>query len=105
MTQPSAYEQRQSFPAEGALPGEDDGKVAPDEAMAAPEVASGDPQQVDPGGYPHAPSRDVPEIRTDVRGGAPGDELPQPQTAPGPGEHNAQVKPADDEERRAEGSA
>ena len=105
MTQPSADDQRQSFPAEGALPGEDDRKVAPDAAMAAPEVASGNPQQVDPAGYPHAPSRDVPEVRTDAAGGSPGDELPQPQTAAGPGEDNAQVKPADDAERRAEGSA
>ena len=43
------------------MPGEDDMRTAPDEAMADPRVAAGTPQQTDPGGYPHAPADEVTE--------------------------------------------
>ncbi|HEX5533252.1 MAG TPA: hypothetical protein VFX33_05875 [Actinomycetales bacterium] len=65
MTEQSSDSQRYSHPADGAVPGEDDMQVAPDEAMTPHAAAAGDPEQVDPGGYPHAPSRDVPRTATD----------------------------------------
>jgi hypothetical protein len=66
MTEQSSRDQRYSFPAEGALPGEDDGQVAPDEAMASPDEAAGTAQQLDPGGYPHEPSPDAPRVPADA---------------------------------------
>jgi hypothetical protein len=104
MSEQSSDSQRYSFPAQGEVPGEDDMQVAPDEAMTAHTEAAGAPEQVDPGGYPHAPSRDVPPIATDPSGSAP-DPLPQPGMPAGPGEHNAQVEPADEADRLEKGSA
>jgi hypothetical protein len=66
MTEQSSRDQRYSFPAAGAVPGEDDGQVAPDEAIVPPAEAAGTAQQLDPGGYPHEPSPDVPRVPTDV---------------------------------------
>lgn len=106
MTQ-SSDSQRHSFPAKGALPGEDDMAVAPDEAMADAQAAAGDAQRMDPGGYPHPPSADVPGVRTDPaapRAQADRD-LPQPEQPAGPGEHGAQTTPDDEQERRGSGSA
>jgi hypothetical protein len=105
MTEQSSDSQRYSFPAEGELPGEDDMQVAPDEAMTAHADAAGDPEQVDPGGYPHAPSRDVPRLATDPTGTGPDHPLPQPGMPAGPGEHNAQVEPADEADQVEKGSA
>jgi hypothetical protein len=105
MTEQSSESQRYSFPADGEVPGEDDMQVAPDGAMTAHSDAAGDPEQVDPGGYPHAPSRDVPRLETDPTGTGPGPPLPQPRVAAGPGEHNAQVEPEDEADRVEKGSA
>ncbi|MFP5347663.1 MAG: hypothetical protein ACLGIA_11640 [Actinomycetes bacterium] len=105
MTQQRDEESRYSFEGEGARPGGDDMEVAKDDITPAPQAASGDPQQVDPGGYPHAPSPDVPSIPTDVHGGSPGEDLPQPEEPAGPGQDNAQTKPANDQELREQGSA
>ena len=105
MTEQSSESQRYSFPADGAVPGEDDMQVAPDEAMTAPAAAAGTEQQIDPGGYPHAPSKDVPRIQTDPPGSGPDHPLPQPGMPAGPGEHDAQVEPADEADQVEKGSA
>jgi hypothetical protein len=93
MSEQSERDQRYSLPAQGATPGEDDGLVAPDEAMAPLGNAAGSAQQLDPGGYPHEPSDDVPSVPTDP-GERPERDLPQPEVPAGAGEDNAQVQDA-----------
>ncbi|GAB2692267.1 hypothetical protein [Thalassiella azotivora] len=109
MSEQSQGAQRQAFQVTEEAPGGDDGTQAPDAAMADPDRQAPDPQQADPGGYPHAPSPDVPSIPTDTgrekrEAGTPtGADVPA--DAPGPGRDTAQTTPEDEDERRKRGNA